>query len=384
MRIVHIAPIAPYNEGWSYQENLLPAYQMKLGHDVILVVTNQEHDGGKIKIVPCSDFISKDGFRVIRREQHRPKIPHIGLELAWIDVRDLLSSLHPDFIFFHGVGNRTIKQVTEYVDKENSKCVVVQDNHADDNIGYNSRSFHGRLLNLFHTWIYRRSDHVTAKVYGVTPWRRDYAERICGVPHKKTDVLIMGADDEKIKFDKKEFFRKRIRRENQIGDNEFLIVTGGRIDERKKIHLLMNAVNQLENVKLIVFGNVLDDICSQFEEELSDKVIWIGFIQADLSYQYFLAADMVFFPGQHSVLWEQACACKIPCIFGRWQGMEHVNNGGNADFIDDVTVAGIKKTIEDMRFTEKFNTMKKIAESSNTDVYLYSNIAKKSLECMRR
>ena len=163
-----------------------------------------------------------------------------------------------------------------------------------------------------------------------------------------------------------------------------MIVTGGRIDERKKIHLLMNAVNQLENVKLIVFGNVLDDICSQFEEELSDKVIWIGFIQADLSYQYFLAADMVFFPGQHSVLWEQACACKIPCIFGRWQGMEHVNNGGNADFIDDVTVAGIKKTIEDMRFTEKFNTMKKIAESSNTDVYLYSNIAKKSLECMRR
>lgn len=43
LKIMHIAPNAPYNAGWSYQENLLPKYQAALGHDVMLVVTNLEH-----------------------------------------------------------------------------------------------------------------------------------------------------------------------------------------------------------------------------------------------------------------------------------------------------------------------------------------------------
>lgn len=52
MRIVHIAPNAPYNNYWGYQENLLPKYQKKLGHEVILIVSNTEHKNGKIVEIP--------------------------------------------------------------------------------------------------------------------------------------------------------------------------------------------------------------------------------------------------------------------------------------------------------------------------------------------
>ena len=87
----------------------------------------------------------------------------------------------------------------------------------------------------------------------------------------------------------------------------------------------------------------------------------------------------MFFPGQHSVLWEQACAAKVPCVFSRWPGMQHVDNGGNADFLDDLSLDSIKNKIIELLFTDKYYNMKSVAESVATDVYLYSKIAEKSL-----
>ena len=380
MKIMHISPNAPYNEGWSYQENILPKYQMKLGHEVVLVITNMQHQDGTQREVTCSDNISEDGFRVIRLKPQRVSIPGLNRILTKLNVYDLLCEERPDFVFYHGLISATIFQVCQYKKRVNPRCVIVQDNHLDYNIGFKTTATKLRILRKLFSGIFGLTRKHIAKVYGVTPWRQIYAQDMFGVPKEMTDILIMGADDEKIDFEHKVEIRKRIRTKFGIADNEFLIVTGGRIDERKKIHLLMDAVNKLNGVKLIVFGNVLDDIKAEFEKQLSDKVQWAGFIPADEAYNFFFAADLVMFPGQHSVLWEQACACKVPCAFARWDGMEHVNNGGNATFIDDVSVEGVKHCITGLMWTDTYYAMKATAESEKTDIYLYSNIAKKSLE----
>ena len=39
MIICHICLSGPYNEGWTYQENLLSKYHAKLGHRVFLLAT---------------------------------------------------------------------------------------------------------------------------------------------------------------------------------------------------------------------------------------------------------------------------------------------------------------------------------------------------------
>ena len=383
MKVIHIAPNAPYNEGWSYQENILPKYQAKLGHDVCLIVTNQEHRNGRIEETSCTDSITKDGFRVIRRKQQRMFSAVLRGALSRIDVYDTLVKERPDFIFYHGLVSATIFDVCRYKREINPDCVIVQDNHLDYNIGFDPRSRRGIILKVLYSSIFRMTKKYIAKVYGVTPWRAEYAQKFFGVPADMTDVLIMGADDEKIDFAHREETRTSIRNQYGIADSDFLIVTGAKIDARKKIHLLMEAVNQTEGVKLLVFGNVLDDIKEAFEKQLSDKVQWVGFIPSDDAYNYFFAADLVVFPGQHSVLWEQACACKGPCVFARWPGMEHVDNGGNACFIDEVSVEGIKRCIEALNRTPAYEQMKACAESEMTDVYLYSHIAKKSLECAR-
>lgn len=380
MKIVHIAPNAPYNDYWGYQENLLPKYQKKLGHDVTLIITNKMHKDGNIVDIPCNDYMLNDGVRVIRKAYKHYRLSKITNFLTYIPVYELLEELKPDFIFYHGLISFSIFDVVKYK-KRHSDCVVVEDNHLDYNIGNSADTLKLKIIRLWGRFINKHSIGYVAKVYGVTPWRKTYAEEYFKIPKSKTDVLIMGADDEKMNLDKRNDLRKKIRKKYNICNNDFLIVTGGKIDHKKNIDILMEACANLDNVKLIVFGSVSDDIKNRFEELSNHKnIIYIGWISADSVYEYFYAADLVFFPGQHSVLWEQACASKIPCVFKKWEGMDHVNNGGNSEFIQTATVEDIQNKINELHFTEKYNRMKGAAESEKTDIYLYSNIAKKSLE----
>ncbi len=384
MKIVHIAPNSPYNEGWGYQDNLLPKFHARMGHDVTLIITNKMHSDGKIIETDCVRYDSPDGFNVVRRNIVAPHIPKVGALFSKMEVYDLLKEICPDFVFFHGLVSSTIFQVTKYKKEINPNLVIVQDNHLDYNIGYGKNlSWKQRLVVLKHRLDYTLNDKYISKVYGVTPWRRDYAIDVFGVPREKTDVLIMGADDDKLDLVHRKEIRERMRQQYGIKDDEFLIVTGGKIDKKKKIDLLMKAVLSCSNVKLLIFGNVLDDVKSEFDAlvEQNKNVIYIGWINSDKVYNYFFAADLVFFPGQHSVLWEQACASKVPCVFEKWEGMDHVNNGGNADFVSPVSVETLKEKIDELKFTPKYFVMKAVAESDKTDIYLYSKIAEKSLEC---
>lgn len=386
MKIVHIAPRAPYNDYWGYQDNLLPKYQKKLGHDVTMIVTNTMHKDGKIVETDCTDYVLEDGVRVIRlKTKQYPYIVLTNLN-SRLPVYDYLKEIRPDFIFYHSLHGTTIFEAIRYKKKINPDCVIVQDNHVDYNISNAPEGIKGKLLRSFQRYVNHRSIPYVSRVYGVTPWRKTYAEDYYRIPREKTDVLIMGADDEKIDFPNRETIRETIRQKYGIRNSDFLIVTGGKIDKRKKIHVLMEAVSRMEDVKLLIFGRVNEDIQEEFDRLLSqnENIIYIGWIDSDRVYDYFFAADLVFFPGQHSVLWEQACASKVPCVFEKWDGMEHVDNGGNCDFVSDVSVEGLKRKVRELAFTEKYKSMKRIAQSQATDIFLYSKIAEKSLECAER
>lgn len=383
MKIVHIAPNAPYNEGWGYQENLLPKYHQKLGHEVTLLITNKTHFEGKLVDVECCDKILDDGVRLIRlkkKEYIHPKLTNLNSRL---EVFHLLKELMPDFIFFHGVVSTSIYDVVKYKKKINPNCRIVCDNHLDkNNCKLNEKSLKGVIFRAFHSIHNKKALKYVERFYGVTPWRKTYLEETFNIPNDKTDVLIMGADDEKICFENKAIIREKIRQEYGIAKTDFLIVTGGKIDAEKNITLLMKACSRLESVRLLIFGDVKSEVKEEFEQLLkeSSNINYVGWISADKVYDYFFASDLVVFPGGHSVLWEQACASKVPCLFKYWEGMEHLNNGGNSGFIKDVTVDSLVDEVKSLLFTEKYKKMKGVAESKNTNVYLYSEIAKKSLE----
>lgn len=381
MKIIHIAPNSPYNDYWGYQDNLLPKYQKKLGYDVTVVITNKMYKNGKIVITKCCDYVLNDGVRIIRRRYKNFYIPTITGVLTFIPVQDILYEIKPDLIFYHGLVSYTIFDVIKYK-KKNPACVIVQDNHMDYNIGNQVDTIKEKLIRCWLRWLNKRSIPYVEKIYGVTPWRCKYAEDYFKIPSCKTDLLIMGADDEKLDLKNKKIIRKKIRKQYNIQDSDFLIVTGGKIDRWKKIDTLMRTCCNMERVKLLIFGNISDEMKLEIYDIMDNNsnIIYIGWIKADKVYDYFFAADLVLFPGQHSVLWEQACASKVPCVFKEWEGMNHVNNGGNADFVSPITEDSLKEKIIELKFTDKYFRMKRIAESSLTDIYLYSHIALKSVE----
>lgn len=381
MKIVHISTNSPYNEGWGYQENLLTKYQKRNGHDVTLIVsTIQNEDGKRVNVAEC-EYDSESGVHIIRRNQVPSKLPMLRNVLISLDVYDLLVKLAPDFIFYHGLISTTIFQVKKYKKNVNPMCRVIMDNHMDYNIGYDKkRGLNDRLRIMIYRAVYKSINLTVEKVYGVTPWRRDYVVDVFGVPEKKAEVLIMGADDDKVRLGEKNEIRKRIREKFSVKEDEFLVVSGGKLDTSKKILPLMKAVNDIPNVKLLLFGDVAPEIKEEFESLLCDRILFVGWIPADEVYGYFFASDLVCFPGQHSVLWEQACASKVPCLFAKWPRMNHIDNGGNSMFIDFPDVLHIKEKLESLIFTEEYNKMKKLAESSITDIYLYSRIAESSVQ----
>lgn len=382
MKIVHIAPNAPYNDYWGYQDNLLPKYHKKLGHDVTVITTNKMHKDGKIVETDCADYVLNDGVRVIRLKRKKYFHRVITNLKSKLLVFDYLKDIKPDFLFFHGLLSSTIFEVIKYKKEINPNCIIVQDNHLDYNIGSKAHTLLEKVFRSYYRNLNRRSINHISKVYGVTPWRKTYAEDYFGIPKEKTDVLIMGADDEKIDFANRERIRSKTREENDVSDTDFLIVTGGKIDKRKKIDTLMSAVCGMEGVKLLIFGQVADDVKADFERLINENsnIIYIGWVAAEKVYDYFFAADLVFFPGQHSVLWEQACAAKVPCVFEKWDGMEHVDNGGNSAFVSPITKDVLINKIKELHFTDEYFRMKEVAESDKTDIYLYSKVAEKSLE----
>lgn len=390
MKILHLALQAPYNEGWGYQENLLTKYQVKLGQDVTLVTTcRMNSSNSQIKTCEPQDYISPDGFRVIRLPPKKGFLKKIYSIFAVYDIYELLKNILPDLIMVHGLGSFSALQVKKYVKKCNPNCIVIADNHLDENnavvlngSGWKSKACVAlwRYLNLKMRPVYR-------KVYGVSPRRTECAHTLFGFPANMLDTLPAGADDDKIKFGDKENVSKFIREKHRISNDDFLIVTGGKIDEKKNIDSLMKAVSDInrKNVKLIVFGNCSNTMMETIENLAQhDSIRYIGWISSDEVYNYYLAADLVVFPGLHSVLWEQACAAKVPCAFNKLSGFTHFDVGGNCRFLEDVSPQGLKVAVEKLVFTDEYYKMKVVAESELTDVFLYSNVAQKALETSKQ
>ncbi len=382
MKIVHICVQTYYNDYWGFQDNLLPHYHAKLGHSVTVITTNTKREDSKIVEIPEDDYMLNDGVRVIRLSKSKPSISFFEGKIPYYDIRPSLDRLRPDFIMLHGISSLTILDVVRYK-RANRDCIMIDDNHLDYfNAGF--KSIKGQMVRLFFKTINRMCMPYFSKVYGVTPIRKEYAIKMLGVPRSKCDVLVMGGDSDKIRYGEQHLIRKELRSRYNIDMTDFLVVTGGKIDTDKNIHLLMEAVSRLEDssVKLVVFGKAnaqMHSIIEHFGQ--NESIRYIGWIESDKVYDWFLASDLAVFPGTHSVLWEQAVACGIPCVFKHWEGMEHIDVGGNCKFLYNDTEEEIRVLIDQIANNYiVYQEMKRCSQQKAINAFSYLEIAKKALE----
>lgn len=381
MKIVHICLACFYVDGMGYQENLLPKYHFKK-HDVTIITSDFAFDNRNETIKKESKHYRNEyGIEVIVLDKSK----RYGVYSRFRDYAKLyetLTKLQPDIVFCHGGQFVALMDVIRYC-KDNSNVKLYIDQHGD----YYNIPVKTIKQKFAQKWIYghwiRKAVPYTEKFWGVTPWRCQYLHDIYGVPKHKIDLLVMGGDDDKIAFDNQENIRKDIRKRYNIAESDFLIITGGKIDKTKNIHLLCKAVKQLncQNVKLLVFGQPSNDFEEEFLSEVTDseQIRYIGWIPSDEVYDYFLASDLCVFPGTHSVLWEQACACALPGIFKSWEGMHHVDVNGSALFLQEDSLEEIKDKLSlVINNPERYKQMKAAADKGK-DVFSYSEISKRAI-----
>lgn len=383
MKIVHVCISAPWSEKYAYQENLLPHYHKLMGHDVTIIapVFSRIGDYGGNR-EPAGESCLSDGTKVIRLKPQidsRKFLSHIPSVKG---LKKTIIAEQPDLLFLHDVCCYNYRCIPA-IKKQYPGMKVVADNHCDY-----VNSLHTPATRFLHKVLFRYG--LMAKLapsvecfYGVTPSRCTFLHEVYGIPENKIKLLVMGADDEKMMIEKREQLRKEVRERYGIKEDDFLIVTGGKIDRLKNIHVLAHAVNALhkDNVKLLVFGKINEDMQPLFDAEKTPNIITIGWVNSDKVYELFYAADLIVFPGLHSVLWEQAVASKTPCAFSKMEGFEHVNVNGNCILMTGKEADYYKSMLSDLLDSPYvYDELKQNASSPELESFFYSRIAKQVLK----
>ncbi|HAT4204380.1 glycosyltransferase [Clostridium perfringens] len=384
MKILHICLAAFYIDNFSYQENLLPKYHKKLGYDVSILASLQTFDknGNASYLENGSKYINEYGIPVTRIEYKKFIKPICRKMKIYNSIYENLVKEHPDIIFIHGCQFSNMNDIKKYAIK-NKNVIIYVDNHCD----FSNSAKNWFSKNILHKVFWKHSakliEPYTEKFYGVLPARVEFLKNIYKINENKVELLIMGADDEKVKEATDLNLKNKIRNQYGIKEDDFLIVTGGKIDLfKKQTILLMEAVKSINNpkIKLIVFGSIVDELQNKVKSLIDNKLVqYIGWINSEESYKYFASADLVVFPGRHSVFWEQVVALKIPMVVKYWEGSNHININNNCKFLYDDDVDEIKKLIYDLATDEeKYKELKKNSEDVGEN-FLYGNIAKASL-----
>lgn len=378
MKVVNISLCAPYNENWGYHENLLPKWQHKNGNQVTLITTrfsnNKNNDG--LFIVNKENYINNDGVKIIRLDW-KLNIWAFRTLRIYKNFYKTLEAEKPDFLFIHGCQFLDSFVVCRYLKNyRNVKAVV--DNHADQT--NSAKSFFPIIL---HKILWRiTANHLNKyidKFYGVLPIRCEFLHTFYKIPLDRIELLPMGLDDDLLEgLDK---CVDKLKEKYKINNSYTNIVCGGKFDHYKtEVLNLMEVVNKMPSLKLYIFGSIGDEIKQKFNNLLSDRVIYVGWLSQKESYALIKSCDIACFPGRHSVIWEQTVALGVPLIIRKWPGTDHININNNCIFLEKGSIDEINNTFQSMLLNNMLNTMKKNSDNERKNIFSYKNIAYKSIK----
>ena len=151
MKIVHLCLSCFFIDNYSYQENMLPKYHVKMGHDVTVIASlvSFNKEGKPCFLSSPSVRIAEDGYKVIRLGYKRPVKVNKVLR-KYIGLYETLSLEKPDIIFTHGVALGDTDVIVKYL-KEHRHVKLFGDHHGD----YINSATNYISKNVLHKLIYK-------------------------------------------------------------------------------------------------------------------------------------------------------------------------------------------------------------------------------------
>lgn len=384
MRILHCCLAAFYIDDFGYQENIFPKIHKLQGHTVeILASTETYLKDNSLGYLNPSQYFSKDGIRVTRIP-YAAFLPHFIIRKfrIYVGTKEKLIEFKPDIIFLHDIQFLSILEIVRYK-KQNPNVVIFADSHTD--FVNSARGFISK--NILHRIIYKfcakSIEPYTSRFYGTLPARVEFLKSMYKISSEKVELLELGADDSMFDFSQYDAIRESTREKLNLSNDDFVIICGGKIDKRKNIHLLVDVIENLKgsSVKLILFGTPDNEMTYLLQKLNSlSNVNYLGWQSTADIYNLLFAADLGVFPGTHSVLWEQACGVGLPCVFKKWDMIQHVDLGGNCLFIQGDDSYEIQDAITRISTDrDLYKKMREVAIRKCIPHFSYSEIAKRAI-----
>lgn len=385
MRILHCCLANFYIDGFGYQENVITRIHKRQGHEVmILASTEVKKPGENCSYVAPGEYVNEDGIPVKRVSYKRFFPLKIGAKIRWYnDVFQTVKNFAPDVIFMHNAQTAAVFPIVKYL-KKHPACRLYIDSHTDFVNSCKTWASKYLLNGILYKWYVRKTIPFTRRYYGTLPARVAFLRDIFGTPADKTEYLPLGVDDVFVPIKDREQVRDTMRKNLGFCEDDFVIVCGGQLRSSKNILLLMKSVVSLheeyQNVKLLLFGSVSQDIKKEFGELLNanlNTIKHVGWVSAKTTYKYFFASDIACFLGSHSTLWEEAVGLGLPIIAKHWDGIDQIDLDGNAILLNEpITVEAVTNCIESIiEDTNKYNNMKQISMTKGMSFFSYSRIA---------
>lgn len=370
MKIVHIHQY--FNEGYGYQENILPSYQKKLGHDVILI-TSDLADGHNNEQRKRSIGDFKENDFVVRRIKTYGEFKKRFV--LFNKLYEELKKEKPDYIYHHSPTAPSIVTVYKYK-KNNPQTTIVVDNHADLQISGRNKLWKLFYYNFLWKNILKKVDSNIDHYFGVTPDRCLFLSNELGISKEKISLLPIGAD---VKYvDKIKTSSQIIKERLNVSDEDILICHGGKMSYKKNTDHLMEAFIKNDNphLKLVLFGQFID---TKLEKLIKNdkRIIFLGWCNRDEVLSIMKASDLGVWNGNHTTLLEDAIACELPLILRKYGSTEHlVKNNGT--YIKNSSVEEIAYALQAL-ITQKNIKKWKLGAQEMKKELSYTKIAKDSL-----
>jgi len=366
----------PFTGGFELHALQLARQLVKEGHEVTVLTTDSLVKAPKEEIV--------DGIKIIRAKTlfHIPKTripiaPGIYNIPSGYDVVNVFGAIP------------LISDINLIIAKlRGSKSVL---NNVFDPVGDNM-NLNSRIYKLIYkTYILFGRTIINLFCDRIITWTRDYANHSDLLKgFKKTDIIGSGVDTNayKPRAPKEELIEKYGLK------NKRVLIFVGRLDNYKGVNHLLNAIKNIENIKLLLVGDGIekDNLVKQIKDlGIEDKVVFTGKIdQKDLPF-YFNLAEVFILPsitrqeafGKVTI---EAMASGVPAIVSGLLGVKEVVDNGNAGLVTEIGNSkdiekAIRKYLEDENLRKEFikRGFKRVHENYSWDI-----VAKRTIRSFQK
>lgn len=317
MRILHLCLSSFYIDGYSYQENELVAQNVADGHDVTVVASTESFGEDRCPIyLPPGTYMGGDGARVVRLP-YRKILPHAAMRKIRMHpgLYDLLETLAPDVMLFHGMAGWELLTVARYKRKHTTAKLYV-DSHTDANNSARSYFSMTFLHRLVYKPIIARTMDCVEKILCVNVDAMTFAREVYGVPNEKLEFYPLGG---KIYTDTEyELRRRNIRKDNDIDEEVVLFVQSGKMDRRKKVVESVRAFTATANPRFRFFliGHLHDDVAEDVQTLVAKdaRIKFIGWKTQEELRDLLCAADVYVQPGTQSATMQMSLCCRCAVV----------------------------------------------------------------------